>query len=61
MRMQLFDMSQGEDQSKPYLPMLSSDEKERIMEQYYSAKQHMRSLKWTTNIFHPIKCTSLYF
>lgn len=44
MRMDLFEQRTSFDaqNEKPYLPMLSSDEKELIMEQYYKSKKKLK-------------------
>jgi len=42
MRVDTFEMRMKDPlNEKPYLPMLSSDEKEVIMEQYYNSKKKM--------------------
>jgi hypothetical protein len=45
LRLQQFDARANDPlNEKPYLPMLSSDEKEVIMEQYYSSKKKLNKV-----------------
>jgi hypothetical protein len=42
MRLKTFEQrANDKNNEKPYLPMLSSDEKVQIMEQYYSSKKKL--------------------
>lgn len=45
MRIQTFEKrARDTNNEKPYLPMLSSDEKELIMEQYYQSKKKLNKV-----------------
>ena len=42
MRCKAFDLRSQEDLAKPHLPFLSSDEKDKIMEEYFAAKKELK-------------------